>query len=320
MSEFFTSYDPVKKIKVASRPAKEQLVFHMPESFAASVHNVMDEMRVVETIRVIEALKIIETMKSAQATREFHDVQMISEIAEGKVAQVPGARKEDSKISQEMRVVDVQRISHNKRIEHQNINPEELVNETAPFLSLNLKNAPEVYKIGKSYLSDLVQGKKNFGFSSIFEKSNDLNLLAIGSFVNYSLNAPVLIVVQDLNDKIWNQYRPNFKSGTLWKWQTCDWGNLCFIDYQQINRRIEEFNQINLDFITKEFAAILWALPKGNLQKQLPHISLTIIRQLNSITLTIKSGETKAKDLKEIESYYKCFEIPVKGILSEGVR
>ena len=333
MNQFNMSEEYFKNFNQDSQSSSEQLKFHMPASLIANIQSTLEAMKVVEAIKVVEALRIVEAMKIAQVSQVIE----IQNAIERQESQASGESfssnsnsiadpsfneiKDEVKIPEDLKIEEVQKVTpvSNANYNHEK-KSEEHINEAVPFLSLNIKNAPVVYKIGKSFLIDIIKKKKNFGFSCIFDDSNDLNLLAIGSFINYSLNKPVLIVVQNLNDKIWNQYRPNFKAGSLWKWQTCDWGNLCFIDYPQINRRIEEFNLVNLNFITQEFAAVLWALPRGDLQEKLPQISLTILRQLSSVTITVKSGETTSKCLSEAGAYFQCFEVPVKGILRDGVR
>jgi hypothetical protein len=126
-------------------------------------------------------------------------------------------------------------------------------------------------------------------------------------------------VVQNLKDKHWDQYRSNFRQGTLWKWKTCDWGNVCLIDYVQIGDHLEDFQNPDLNFIAKEFAAILWSLPKENFQSKIKTTRKNILKEISSITFIVESGKTTLKELKEAESYYQWFEVPVKGILKKGV-
>lgn len=191
----------------------------------------------------------------------------------------------------------------------------ELANDVIPFFSLKLKNSASVYKIGTSYLKDIANGQKHFGFVSMSKQLDDLPLLVYASFINYSLKKPVLIVVKDINDKAFDKFRANFTKGTLWKWQTNDWGNLCFIDYKQINKYTEELKQLDLSFITDEFVSVLWALPSGNVQDELQKSSLNIISKISSVTFVICKGETKNNDFKKSAAYYQCFDIAIKGIL-----
>lgn len=184
-----------------------------------------------------------------------------------------------------------------------------------PFFSLKLKNSPSIYKTGTTFLKDIANGQKHFGFASMSKYLDDLHLLVYASFINYSLKKPVLVVVKDINDKAFDKYRSNFTQGTLWKWQSHDWGNLCLIDYKQINLYSEEFKHVDLSFITHEFSSVLWALPSGDVQDELHKSSLIILSKINSVTFVIRSGETKNNELKKASAYYQCFDIPVKGIL-----
>ena len=62
---------------------------------------------------------------------------------------------------------------------------DEVVNDVYPFFSLNIKNQAELFKVGASFIADIGQGRKQFGFASLFKESNEKHLLAYGSFINY---------------------------------------------------------------------------------------------------------------------------------------
>lgn len=194
---------------------------------------------------------------------------------------------------------------------------EDPINTIVPYFSLKLKNTPTVYKIGTSFLKDIEKGQKYFGFTSLSKQLNDLYLLVYASFINYSLKKPVLVVVRDFADISLDPYRSHFTDGTLWNWKTKDWGNLCFVDYKQIIKHSEELKNTDLDLITHEFKAVLWALPAGNVQTELQKSSLVVLDKINSISFVVSAGETKSKDIKKAAEYYQCFHIPVKGVLVE---
>lgn len=214
-------------------------------------------------------------------------------------------------------IVDVEAPSAHEKLKVKE-SRSEIINAITPYYSLKLKNPASVYKVGTSFLKDISNGKKNFGFSSLAKNSNDIHLLVYGSFINYSLNQSVLIVVKDINDKSLDKYRDNFTKGTLWKWDTHDWGDVCFIDYKQINNYADELKKVDLNLVAHDFAAVLWSLPKDNVQDELQKASLEILSKINSLTLVVANGETKNKDLKKSAAYYQCFDIPLKGILAEG--
>lgn len=197
-----------------------------------------------------------------------------------------------------------------------NIEAEEVVKEIIPFFSLSIKNQSELFKVGKSLIKDITQGHKNFGFTSLYKECNEKHLLAYGSYINYTLKLPVLIVVKDLNDKKWDQYRENFTNGTLWKWNCCDWGALCFIDYNQVRNHSDSFNHVNFEVFTKGFSAILWSLPEGDLNDFIPQNAFRILEKINSITLVMRKGKTLIQNLKKVGAYYQRFGIPVKGVLT----
>lgn len=187
-----------------------------------------------------------------------------------------------------------------------------------PFFTLSIKNQPELFKVGKSFINDIAQNRNQFGFTSLFNGGNEKYLLAYASYINYTLKRPVLIVVKNLLDNSFDQYRQNFTPGTLWKWNTWDWGNLCFIDYSQISAHAESFNLLDFKVITDEFVAVLWSLPEGDLNNYIPRNAFSILEKVSSITMIVSKGKTIIKNLKKAVNYYQCFGIPVKGILMEG--
>lgn len=195
---------------------------------------------------------------------------------------------------------------------------EDFVDEKFPFFSLTIKNQAEVFRVGTSFVNDIQKGQKQFGFSSLFKDSNESHILSYASFVNYTLKSPVLIVVKDLSDKTWDQYRGNFTAGSLWKWNCSDWSGLCFIDHKQIALHANSFNNVDFDEISKPFSAIMWSLPEGDLSNSISKNAISILQKINSVTFLIKEGETSGRKLMEMHSYYKCFGIPVKGVLREG--
>lgn len=194
---------------------------------------------------------------------------------------------------------------------------EEIVEEVYPFSSLKIKNQMELFRIGKTFVKDIEQGQKQFGFASLSNCYCEEQLLAYGSFINYTLKRPVLIVVKDLKDKFWDQYRANFSKGTIWKWNCSDWGNLCFVDYAQINSQSSGTNSLNFEIIAKDFAAVMWALPRTDVNAHVPRNALNILEKMNSITFVLKKGKALAKDAKKAAAYYQCFGISVKGFLTE---
>lgn len=190
--------------------------------------------------------------------------------------------------------------------------------EIFPFFSLPLKNQAELVRIGKSFIADVERGQKSFGFSSLEEGSTEQHLLAFAGFLNFSLKAPVLMVVSSFKDSCWEQFKDNFTEGTLWKWKTHDWANLCIVDHEQINMHGDSFNSLDFNIITKEFGAILWSLPKSNVEKTFPKNTFSIMEKVNSITFLANKAESSITELKKSVFYYDCFGIKLKGVLTAG--
>lgn len=195
---------------------------------------------------------------------------------------------------------------------------EEINNEIFPFFSLVIKNQAELFRVGTSFVNDIEKGQKQFGFASLSKESNEKHLLAYAGFINFTLKSSVLIVVKDLNDKVWDQYRGNFTAGTLWKWNCSDWGGLCFIDYKQIALHADSFNRADFGEISSRFSSVMWSLPDGELHDFIPQNAISILGKINSVTFVASAGETPMRKLMKMRAYYQCFGIPVKGVLTEG--
>lgn len=190
--------------------------------------------------------------------------------------------------------------------------------EIFPFFSLSIKNQLELVRIGKSFIVDIERGQKVFAFSNLGEGSSDKHLLAFAGFLNFSLKAPVLVVVNSFKNECWDQYKKNFTQGTLWKWNTLDWGNICFVDSEQMNKQADGFNSLDFSIITKEFGAILWSLPSSNVEKKFPKNGISILEKVNSVTFLVNSTKNTIADLKKSVAYYDCFGIRFKGVLRAG--
>lgn len=284
-----------KKSKVQRSSSTLQLTFHIPEGMKVSADIVLEMTKIEKTnVQIIK-----------QAITDIEIPKLVS-FEDGESSALSLAPISDELLD----IVEIAPESVDVKIQVREVDE-----AVIPFFSLKLKNSPSVYKIGTTFLKDIEVGKKHFGFAALSKNIDDSHVLVYASFINYSLKKPVLIIVKDINDKAFDQYRGAFTKGTLWKWETHDWGNLCFIDYKQINQCAEEFKHVDLDFISNEFVAVLWALPAGDVQDELQKSSLCVLSKINSVTFVICSGETKSNDLKKSTAYYQCFDIPLKGVL-----
>jgi hypothetical protein len=273
-------FDAIEAAPAIATEAIEVLEAKEPTALEELVEStdIVQAAEAVETTEIIEGIAAVEAMETGLAIDTENDLPVLNKV---------------------------------------NIHINEIVNDIVPFFSLKLKNAPSIYKTGSTFLKDIANGKKHFGFRALSSQANEIHLLAYASFINYSLKQPVLVVVKDFNDKSFDKYRNNFTTGTLWKWKTKDWGNLCFIDYKQITKHAAEFKHLDIDMITNEFSAVLWSLYGTETEDELQKASLVILGKVNSVTLIVSKGGTKSKDLKKSADYYQCFDIPIKGILVE---
>jgi hypothetical protein len=349
MSEIFGSEHTIKLRKTHVRESKTQLTFRIPEamqrteilvevnkvtqtSAAEKIKAIVEEespkiLSLLATLEQIAELKIEEVFTQSVLSQkmvesEEFDIRPVQVLDNSLTTNLIEERVEATKIIAVSPGIDsITVTASNFEVgtlkDKAKIKETEDVNDVVPFLTLQLKNSHSVYKVGTTFLNDINKGNKHFGFSSLTKNQNDMHLLVYGSFINFSLKRPVLIVVKDINDPRFDKFRKHFTDGALWKWKTCDWGNLCFIDYKQINEYSEEFNNLDLDFITNEFSAVLWALPDSNIQVELQKASLSILSKISSVTIVACYGKTKTSDLKKSVEYYQCFNIPLKGVLAE---
>lgn len=190
--------------------------------------------------------------------------------------------------------------------------------DVIPFVQMKIANAAELYRITKSYLNDIENGKKSFGLLPVGLKKNDHYLLALASAVSYSRNnSPVLVVVEDLTSGEWDKYRAQFTKGVLGNWNTCDWGPLCLVDHKELLQQVKA-HHIDLKLIYSEFEVVFWSMPEDHKIPGLKEAYLDILRSLDSISLVVKPGQVNFKELKKLESHFGALGIPLKGILHEG--
>ncbi len=305
-----TSYQRKNLSKSAPRQhgSTVQLTFHVPEGMKEKLDFNLGKESIKEEL---EELKKIEAMKIADALRKIEAIEAVEQLDIAEVKYIESETTSNKLDS----IEEASIVGPSPIIAKEKLHINELNDDVLPYLSLKLKNQQMVYKIGQSFIQDIQAGLKNFAFSTLAERTDDRHLLVYASFINYSLKQPVLVVVKDFKDKSLDKFRANFTSGTLWNWNTKDWGNLCFVDYNEILKYAEEFNTVDLSFITHEFSAVLWTLPEGNIQDELQKATLPILGKLDSVTFIVSKGKTTNKNVKKAATYYQCFSIPVKGIL-----
>jgi hypothetical protein len=290
MTEILTSRKASFQTEATSKrstkkKATTQLTFHLSDEMKEKLSMNSDVIN-----EDVAELKLLEIRKIAEALKNIEAINAVENMAVVEFVEAPATPV---------------------------LAPEVQVDEVYPYLSLAITNQQAVYQVGTSFLHDIENEKRNFGFASLSSQSINRHLMVYGGFINYSTKKPVLVIVKDINCKSLDAYRSNFTAGTLWKWQTNDWGNLCFVDYKELNKYTEELSQVDLKFITTEFVAVVWALSPLNIQDDLNKATLPILGKLDSVTFVIEKGKTKSKNIKKAASYYQCFSIPVKGVLVE---
>jgi hypothetical protein len=282
---------------------KSTLVFQIPESVINRLNQIPLQEEIILELETREE-KVV-SLDNLDATANFNSELEIKEVEfDFRVEQII-IEKDVAEVVVEPIVESILEIKSPKR-------------EITPFYELKLQNPEAVYKIGHSYLADIEQGKKHFGFSNFKEGSGESHLLVYASFIHQALKKPVLIVVQNLEGNSFDRYRSQLTEGNLLGWKTKDWGDLCFVDYRQLTSSENKFNKTNVELINNQFAAILWAMPKGNARDKFQHIFLTMVGNLNSLTLMLEKGVTTSKEVNKTVEYYKCFNVPIKGMLFDS--
>lgn len=290
----------------SSKSMPVQLTFHIPQGMKERLEfknedEITDEL---EAIKNAEVLKIVESIRKIEAIKAVENQARLPENTEFETEAIlpKAAFKETLKETLEEKLYK-----------------NEITSDVYPFLQLQLKNQHMIYSIGASFISDIEKGLKNFAFAMMDQNSLAKTLLVFASHINYSIKKPVLVIVKNFEDPSLDKFRQNFTDGTLWKWKSRDWGNLCFIDYSEIKKCTEDLSKVDLDFICHEFSAVLWEVPARNVQDELQKASLPILGKLDSVTFVISKGETKNKVVKKAAAYFECYGIPLKGVLmSEG--
>ena len=270
------------RVKVAS-----PLVFNIPEAALLRLNNISNEDVVIEKFEEI----------SIESQTELITLELESFESE-------------PELTLELEIVPEAKLDLKPAVE---IHEEKI--KVVPFFELRLENPEAVYKVGHSFLSDIENGKKHFGFASHVKHGCESMLLVYASFIQHSLKKPVLVVVKDMTSSDLDHHRMKFEEGQLLNWKTWEWGDLCFVDHKQLISTEKEFAKTELEFIHNHFSAILWSLPVGNTNDRFQQVFLSVLGKLNSVTMVVEKGATESKAINKTADYYNCFNVPVKGVL-----
>jgi hypothetical protein len=192
--------------------------------------------------------------------------------------------------------------------------------ENAKFFKV--KNNSELFKIGKSFLSDYKEGKRCFGFSSGGNVDGMIrSLFGIAIFFNYYNHTNVLMFVSD-NELKDLQKLGNFSNKKtihdivldveyeIWESQ-----GISVISYSSLIKSNKSKAYDLIDKLTKEAGVSLCSLPKvEDIDKQID-LYFQILQRVDNLSLIVKKNNSKINKVQTLIETLKNYKVKIKGVL-----
>ncbi len=298
-----------------------RLVFHIPEAVKnrlGDIPGVADE--IVPEVHAeprLHVRQVLTLVPEPELENESLTLELEVETPIVLVKQMTSVEIEEPEVEFEVAVESSPKATTELVIENTEKTFEIQTDEITPFLELKLENPEAVFNTGKSFLKDVAEGKRHFGFTAFSNSLNEAHLLVYASFLQFSLKKPVLVITKDINHSSFSRFKKHFTNGALLNWTTSEWGDVCIVDQKQLINQAETLSRAEFEFIKSQFSAVFWSLPKGNVQSDFQKSFMSILNILDSVTFVVSKGESKVKEIETSASYYQCFNVPVKGVLFE---
>jgi hypothetical protein len=191
------------------------------------------------------------------------------------------------------------------------------------------KDHVELFKVGSSFLKDFRSGLKSFSFSSIgLKEEREKSVLGILSFFNYHEDVNICVITPSLKESYYSRIATKakkrqaqvFDEDLHYEFYTGDGFEVIeYGELRRIERKITAYNfEDFLDFILDSFDIILWDLPDIEVLDSNKEVYFPIIRSLDNVSFIVGQNKSKISEINEMISYFKRYQIPIKGLLFSG--
>jgi|GEM_PF-707410 len=188
--------------------------------------------------------------------------------------------------------------------------------EAIPFNELVLSNKVDILKIAKSFISDIEKDLNIFSFKGIKAKKEvDDSIVSIASTVSYLRNnSSVLLFLENFSHSSVAKYRKKMTPGSLGRFKTYEWGNVCIIDLSESDQSKISIQKIDLEILFNEFDAIFWNMGDDENQNN-SNLMLTLLGISKSWTMVLNQSKSTYKEIQKAQKHFENFGINLKGIM-----
>lgn len=188
------------------------------------------------------------------------------------------------------------------------------------------KDHVELYKVGNSFLKDFKSGLKSFSFSSKgLKEEQEKSVSGVFSFFGYHEDLRIAIITQKLSGSYYTKFVDDRhkKEGTVFDedlyYHFFIAEGLEVIEFEElrkVERKIKSYNfEDFLEEMIGNFDLVLWDLPDIEVLDSNKELFFPIIRCLDNISFVVGKDRSKMSDIDEMISYFKRYQIPIKGLL-----
>lgn len=188
------------------------------------------------------------------------------------------------------------------------------------------KDHVELFKVGSSFLKDFRSGLKSFSFSSIgLKEEREKSVLGILSFFNYHEDVNICVITPSLKESYYSRIATKakkreaqvFDEDLHYEFYTGDGFEVIeYSEFKRIERKITAYNfEDFLDFILDSFDIVLWDLPDIEILDSNKEVYFPIVRSLDNVSFVVGKNVSKISEINEMISYFKRYQIPIKGLL-----
>jgi hypothetical protein len=188
------------------------------------------------------------------------------------------------------------------------------------------KDHMELYKVGSSYLKDFRSGLKAFSFSSIgIDKDREKTVFGICSFFNYHEDLNICILTASLKNSFYEYICKDYEDKEMSVFDEDlslsikrgrGFDLIQYKDLKKIERKIQHYDfETFIDYLSDRYDLLLWDLPSFDILDTNKELYFPIIRALDNVSLIIKKDISKINEISEVISYFRRYQVDIKGLL-----
>jgi hypothetical protein len=185
-----------------------------------------------------------------------------------------------------------------------------------PRYIFKVSNKDEFNQIGKSFMHDFENGKKNFAFTSTgYKQAQQRTVLALASFFDHNLPLKIAIISDQLENGIFEELVRNSDNATTGNNINLKrfYHHFDFITFDTILKLSS--NENALSELSNSYDLILWDIPDLDRVKNKTDIYLPIMNLFDSLTVIVSQNIASQKEMHELRKYFMNYGVGVKDLV-----